>query len=237
MLLNCAEFLKVNQFFATTKDYFYLVLIVLFWFSFLGCNESEDEIVFIASSFFKLEPNASLNNDQMVLKIALKSDFKSDFLKIEKKTNGKNLLIKHTEDSKKRLESDINPGYLNLDRFEDSLAYKNKAALEARPIIGPIERLHAADKKFIFGGDGFDTRDFEKLNDEKLIWDFSSFLNPQSEKMLEFPLKSITNLNKKLIPEEKNLIFHNTSSALTKTEVKFFLNHGTKIIDKINLKK
>ena len=57
-----------------------------------------------------------------------------------------------------------------------TLAYRNKADLDARPNIGIAERLRVADKKLIFGGKGFDTRDFEELNDGKLSGDFSTYI-------------------------------------------------------------
>lgn len=191
-----------------------------FWALLAGCDQSEDEIV-VASAELKLDTAAGLFYDHMVLEISFDPSLKKDSSKKSKdsKDDDKSFLIKRTEDIKILPESEINLGYLNLDRFEDSLAYRNKAALDARPSIGITERLRVADKKLIFGGKGFDTRDFEKLNNGKLSGDFSTHINSQSEKIPSPPSITALNMNQKLRPEEKNLIFHSPSTTLNKVEV------------------
>ena len=196
-----------------------------FWVLMAGCDQSEEEIV-VASAELKLDTTAGLFYDHMVLEISFDPNLKKGSSKKSKDSKGKDkgFLIKRTEDVKILPESEINRGYLNLDRFEDSLAYRNKADLDARPSIGLAERLRVADKKLIFGGKGFDTRDFEKLNDGKLSGDFSTYINSQSETPGSVPSTATPNMNQKLRPEEKNLIFHSPSTALNNAELKFPLN-------------
>ncbi len=202
------------------KNLFLIVGMGLVCTFFVGCGASEQEIVVVASEL-KLETTADLSYDHMVLEISFEPNLKKDQSKKGKDSKGKDtgFLISRTEDVEILPESEINRSYLNLDRFEDSLAYRNKAALDARPIIGIPERLRVADKKLIFGGKGFDTRDFEKLNDGKLSGDFSTYINSEREKPVNLPSKIPQDMNQKLRPEEKSLIFHNSSSALNDLEI------------------
>jgi hypothetical protein len=207
------------------KRYLYLLIGVAFWALLAGCDQSEDKIVG-ASAELKLDSTANLFYDHMVLEISFDPNLQKDPSKKSKdsKDGDKGFLIRRAEDIKILPESEKNLSYLNLDRFEDSLAYRNKADLDARPNIGIAERLRVADKKLIFGGKGFDTRDFEELNDGKLSGDFSTYINSPSEKPGRVPSKSVPNMNQKLRPEEKNLIFHSPSTALNNAEMKFPLN-------------
>ncbi len=216
----------IRQYLKNLKKYLsLLVLGVTFCSSFAGCGQTEEEIV-VAVSELKLETTANLSYDHMVLEISFEPNLKKDPSKKGKgsKDEDKGFFINRSEDVKILPESEINRGYLDLDRFEDSLAYRNKAALDARPNIGLAERLRVADKKLIFGGKGFDTQDFEKLNDGKLSGDFSTYINVQSEKPTSLPFKAAPNMNQKLRPEEKNLIFHSSSLAMNDTEIELSFN-------------
>lgn len=220
------EVIIIRQYFKNIKRYFRLLIgIGTFCVLLTGCNQSEDEIV-VAAAELKLDTTAGLFYDHMVLEISFDPGVKKDSSEKNKgsKDGDKGFLIKRTEDIKILPESEINVSYLNLDRFEDSLAYKNKAALDARPSIGVAERLRVADKKFIFGGKGFDTRDFEKLNDGKLSGDFSTYINVQSEKSESLSSTTPLNMNQKLRPEEKNLIFHSGFTALNNLDIELPLN-------------
>lgn len=215
----------ISLFLKNTKKHLFLAAgILVLWASLLGCGQSEEEIIVVASAL-RLDTTAGLPYDQMVLEISFEPNLKIDSSKKDKGSNDKDFLLQRTEDVKILPESEINLNYLNLDRFEDSLAYKNKAELDARPNIGIAERLRVADKKLIFGGKGFDTRDFEELNDGKLSGDFSTYINPPREKSANLGAKGITNMNQKLRPEEKSLIFHGAFSALTETEIEISLNN------------
>jgi hypothetical protein len=220
------EAVKIPKYFKNIRRYFCLLIRGMAFFVLLmGCDQSEDEIV-VASAALKLDTTAGLFYDHMVLEISFVPNLNKDSSKKDKDSEDgdKGFLMKRTEDIKILPESEINLGYLNLDRFEDSLAYRNKAALDARSSIGIAERLRVADKKLIFGGKGFDTRDFEELNDGKLSGDFSTYINSPSEKPGSVPSTIAANMNQKLRPEEKNLIFHSPSTALNNAEMKFPLN-------------
>lgn len=220
------EDVKICQYFKNIRRYLSLLIaMTAFWALIAGCDESEEEIV-VASAELKLDTTAGLFYDHMVLEISFDPNLKKDSSKKSKDSQDKDkgFLIKRTEDVKILPESEINRGYLDLDRYEDSLAYRNKADLDARLSISIAERLRVADKKLIFGGKGFDTRDFEKLNDGKLSGDFSTYINFQSEKIRSVPSKAAPNMNQKLRPEEKNLIFHSPSTVLINEEMKYPLN-------------
>jgi hypothetical protein len=220
------EAVKIRQYLKNIRKYLCLLIGgAAFWILLAGCGQSEDEVV-VASAALKLDTTASLFYDHMVLEISFDPNLKKDSSEKGKDSEDgdKGFLIKRTEDIKILPESEKNLGYLNLDRFEDSLAYRNKADLDARPSIGIAERLRVADKKLIFGGKGFDTRDFEELNDGKLSGDFSAYINSPSEKPGNVPSTTAPNMNQKLRPEEKSLIFHSPSTALNNAEMKFPLN-------------
>jgi hypothetical protein len=217
------EAVKIREYLKNIRSYLCLLIGgMAFWVLLAGCDKSEDEIV-VASAALKLDTTAGLFYDHMVLEISFDPNLQKDSSKKGKDSGdgNKGFLIKRTEDIKILPESEKNLSYLNLDRFEDSLAYRNKADLDARPSIGIAERLRVADKKLIFGGKGFDTRDFEELNDGKLSGDFSTYINSQSEKQGSVSSAKAPNMNQKLRPEEKNLIFHSPSTALNNAEIKF----------------
>jgi hypothetical protein len=195
-----------------------ICVLVVFFISLEGCGENEKETIVVAFTL-KLESNADLLYEQMVLDISFEPQLNKGPSEKDGDSDDDGRLVKRKEDIRLPSEFEINLRYLNLERSEDSLAYNNKAKLDARAKKELGERLRVSDKKLIFGGKGFDTNDFEKFNEGKLSGEFSSHINPQRSKSLQSIALGPVNLNQKLNPEDKNLIFHISSSTLNGQEV------------------